>query len=355
MGDALHTHGGVTSAQEARLADAGLLAVQGPTPADVRTGVLAGPGTTTLVTGTASTAPMEYAVAAHQWVTSRGTANGPYRGSLDAVQLVATTAAPASGSRIDVVYEKQQDATPGVPTPDATTAPLYGVAQGVSTTGTPAKPALPVGALELATATVAAGATRTDGAGVTITNTARQTVARGAPIPCRNQTERDALTAFPGLRVLRLDQGGAEEWWDGVGWRITVAGNPVIATGTNVSGTDGAQVLTYAATIPSPGGRYRVEANFTDCRLFMNGAGPIRAEVRIRIGNGAADDALPIVTYGRAGGYNVDPGWEVSAPSRVSGILTGPSRIAVYGVRTGGTGSWSLAPGPSVYYRVVPA
>lgn len=213
MGDALHTGGttsggaGVTSAREARLAQAGLLAVQGPTLLDARTGVLPGPGSTTLVTGTADTAPMAYAIAPHQWVTSRRTADGPYLGALDAVRKVPTTAAPGTGSRIDVAWVRQADNDPTILTPDAVTEDQYGVTQGVPSTGTPAKPPIPVGALELATVTVAAGATRTNGAGVTITNTAGQTAPRGARVPVRNQAEQDALTAFRGLEVYRLDTG----------------------------------------------------------------------------------------------------------------------------------------------------
>jgi hypothetical protein len=206
VADALHTPG-VTSAAEARLDDAGLIAVQGPTALDARTGVLVGPGTTALVTGTADTSPMAYLVAPHHWVTNRGVnTDGVYRGALEAATRVTTTAAPGSGSRIDVIYEKQGDANSTI-TPDASTAPVYGCAQGNPTTGTPVKPSIPVGAIELATATVSAGATATNGAGVVITNTARQTVARGARIPVRNQAERDALTAFPGLEVYRLDTG----------------------------------------------------------------------------------------------------------------------------------------------------
>jgi hypothetical protein len=214
MGDALHTHGGVTDAREARLAQGGLIAAHGPTTLDTRTGVLVGPGTTQLVTGTADTAPMRVAIAPHNWVTSRGAANGPYLGALEASTTVDIAAAPGSGTRTDVVWVKQQDATAGVPSPDASTAPEYGATTGTVGAG---KPTIPVGAEELATVDVAAGATATNGSGVTITNTARQTVARGARIPVRNQAERDALTTHPGLEVYRLDTGqvqlrGAAAW-----------------------------------------------------------------------------------------------------------------------------------------------
>jgi hypothetical protein len=204
--------GGVTAPRDGRHATGALLAVQGPTDLDIRTGVMWGPGSTALVTGTSATGPMTVQIGVHHAVTSRGTANGPYVGpTLDAATTVNIGAAPASGqSRIDVVYVKQQDGNSGVPSPDVTTAPLYGVLAGAAaTTGLQVKPDLTtiVGAEELATVQVAAGATATNGSGVTITNTAKPTVARGARVPVRTQASRDALTAFPGLEVYRLDTG----------------------------------------------------------------------------------------------------------------------------------------------------
>jgi hypothetical protein len=208
MADALHTPG-VVSAQDARLADAGLIAVQGPSAIDVRTGVLPGPNYTALVVGTTATAPMTVQIRTHHWITSRGAANGPYRGSNELTRTVSIAAAPGSNSRIDVVYVKMQDATPGVPSPDATSGELYGVVTGTADVS-PTKPALPVGALELATVTVAAGATNTAGAGVTIAQTARLTALRGTRVPVRNQADRDALTPYAGLEVYRLDNGRVE-------------------------------------------------------------------------------------------------------------------------------------------------
>lgn len=212
MGDALFVHGGVTDAQEARLALAGLIALQGPSLMDARTGVMHGPGSTALVTGTSSTAPMRVSIAPHNWVTTRGAANGPYLGALAAAQTVDIAAAPASGTRVDVVYVKQNDPTPGVPTPDtspATAQPIYGVLQGTVGAGKPSLATI-VGAEELATVSVSAGATRTTDGTVLITNTARQVVARGVDIPVRDQAERDALTTHPLLTVKRLDTGKVE-------------------------------------------------------------------------------------------------------------------------------------------------
>lgn len=182
MADALHTPG-VTSAAEARIDDAGLLAVQSTGALTARTGVLAGPGTLNLVTGTTDTAPMAVLVGAHHWVTSRATADGVYRGAMEVATRVSIAAAPASGTRTDVVYVKQNDASSTI-TPDATTAPVYAAVTGTVGGG---KPAIPVGAEELATVSVTAGATNTLGTGITITNTARQTTARGGILPERTQ------------------------------------------------------------------------------------------------------------------------------------------------------------------------
>lgn len=225
MGRALHTPGpagvGAVSAAEARLDDAGLLAVQGPSLIDIRTGVLHGPGSTALVTSTTDTAPMAYLVAPHHWNSSRGVnSDGVYRGALAVATRVTTTAAPGSGTRTDVIWVKQNDQNSTL-TPDANDNDVYGCTQGAVGGG---KPAIPVGALELATATVAAGAVSTASAQVTITNTARQTVAHGAPIPVRSTAERTALQnawgATGGLSVKRLDVAGFPmEEWDGAGWR----------------------------------------------------------------------------------------------------------------------------------------
>ena len=228
MGDALHVNGGVTDAREARLAQAGLIAVQGPSMLDARTGVMAGPNATALVTSTTSTAPMRVSVAAHQWVTTRGSANGPYLGVLEAPTTVDIAAAPGSGTRIDVIYVKQQDSTPGVPTADATTAPLYGVKAGTVGGGKPTLTDI-VGAEELATVQVNAGATATNGAGVTITNTARVTAARGAPVVCRTLTEANTMTGYPGADQI-IVANSWRRWHDGTRWRfhgdhVTVANN----------------------------------------------------------------------------------------------------------------------------------
>lgn len=217
MGNALHTPGlpgvGAVSPAEARLDDAGLIAA-GATLLEPRTGVLYGPGAATLLTGTADTAPMTVAIGAHHWVSSRQASDGVYRGANEqAGRKVNIGAAPGSGAgdRVDVVYVKQGDPQSTVSTghaTDATAAPVYGVLAGTPGSGKPSLTGIP-GAEEVGTVTVSPGAASTNGAGVAIANTARLTVARGAPIPVRNQAERDAITT-PLQQVHRLDTGGWE-------------------------------------------------------------------------------------------------------------------------------------------------
>lgn len=232
MADAFGTPGGFTSAKDQRLDQGGLLATSGATTLDVRTGVLWGPGTTTLVTGTSATGTMTVSIAPHHAVTSRGAGDGPYLGpTLESSTTVNIGAAPASNSRIDVVYEKQADAAATI-SPDGATAPEYGVVPGTAS-ATPTKPSLAsvVGAVEIATVQVASTATSTLGAGVTITNTALQTVARGAAIPVRNTTERAALTTFTGLTIARLDDGGRHERWNGSRWAPVSTADRTVAEG----------------------------------------------------------------------------------------------------------------------------
>lgn len=236
--DALTAGVGQTDQRDARHAVGGLLAVQGPTALDIRTGVLTGPGSTALITGTTKTGPkMSVQIGVHVAVPSRGAANGAYLGpTLEAPLEVDVDLAPASGSRIDVVYVKQRDTTSGIPTPDVTPGPLYGVLTGQVSTGTPGKPDLStiVGAEELGTVQVSASATSTNGSGVVITNTARQTVARGGVLPVADPDGRAALAAaggvYRGLVVHERSTGRLYEWSQPTGqqagaWRY-VGGEP---------------------------------------------------------------------------------------------------------------------------------
>lgn len=239
MADALGTFGagpvGVVTAQEHRLALAATIAGLSTGILDARTGVLPCPNSLALVTGTAATAPMTVSIAAHQAVTARTSAQGVYLGpTLEAPTTVNIAAAPSSNSRIDVVYVVQQDADSSVLSPDASTGPVWAVATGTASSS-PVKPAIPVGALELATVTVAAGATTTAGGLVTISNTVRQTVARGGIVP-----SRPGVTAAGGyVGAYRDDPTSFLQRWDGTNWNTYATTASVAATTAFVTQASG--------------------------------------------------------------------------------------------------------------------
>lgn len=159
---------------------------------------------TVVVAGTASTSPMSYDVSAITTVINRAANEGVYINTLTGTSNVATTAAPGTGSRYDLIYVKQNDTDKG----DADNTAVLAVLQGTASAGTPTKPyaSLPAGAYVLAEALVNTGATATNGAQVTITQVWRYTALRGNPIPVRNTTERAEITTpTNGLQVIRLD------------------------------------------------------------------------------------------------------------------------------------------------------
>jgi hypothetical protein len=198
----------VTSPTDARLALSGLVAA-GSSGVDVRQGAFYG-STVFNITGTSN---MSYNVSGGVAVISRGASTGPYLAALDGSTNVTTTAAPGSGSRYDVIYIQVNDVEQG----DADSHTVLGVVQGTES-GSPSEPSVPTGALRIGKALVPSGATRTD-TGVTITKDVQYTAARGASILCRNQAERDAMTAHEGLRVYRADQGFDNIYQDGT-WGI---------------------------------------------------------------------------------------------------------------------------------------
>lgn len=145
-----NTDGSGTSALAVRQGLAGLFT--GP-------GVLPG-AASPLVTGNAD---WTYTVGAAGFVTRRSASDGVHLLGNDGPTTVATTAAPGTGSRIDVVWVRQRS---NGENGDTTSVPDFGVTQGTAS-GSPVKPSIPTGALELATATVAAGNANTAAATIT--------------------------------------------------------------------------------------------------------------------------------------------------------------------------------------------
>lgn len=204
------TAGGVgTTAQQARLSQAGLLTRDGDL--GIRPGVLSG----LTVTGTAG---WYYNVSAGHAATTRGATDGAALPTVDGVTATPTVAAaPASGSRFDLVWIRQNDLDAG----DADNDAVLGVTQG-DASGSPARPygLVPADALVLYEAELHAGAANTADPLVTITDVRTFTTTRGAPIPVTSLAQRNALPAIPGLEAKRMDLAGCPvERYDGASWR----------------------------------------------------------------------------------------------------------------------------------------
>lgn len=143
-------------------------AVRGTTPVEARkalAGMFSSAGVLTggTVTGTAG---WTYSVAAAPIASTRGASDGVVLFGIDGPTATpAVSPAPGTGSRIDIIYAKHND----VDNADADSEAFLAVASGAAS-GTPVAPTIPPGAVELARATVAAGATSTSHANVTISH-----------------------------------------------------------------------------------------------------------------------------------------------------------------------------------------
>ena len=173
----------VTTPLDARLMNmAGLVANSDGSP---RVGVLGGANHSIVST----LATMNVAVAAAEFATSKGKADGVAVFTNDGVVNVPIAAAPASNSRITVIWVKHNDNTTG----DANSLPVFGTTDGAAA-AIPTKPAIPTGALELATLRVYSGTTASNGGPNTLVNTYQMTTARDATVPFRTKVELDAWT-----------------------------------------------------------------------------------------------------------------------------------------------------------------
>lgn len=345
MADALGTPGGVVDSKDHRLALASMVAPLSSTgPFVTRLGVMSAPGSTTLLTGTSATGTMTVNVAAHHWVTTRSPGDGVYIGTKEATGTVNIAAAPGANSRIDVVYSKQNDSASSL-SPDGSTGESYAVVTGTAA-ASPVKPSLPVGATEIGTVTVAAGATSTNGAGVTITNTARQVVARGGIIPVRNQAERDEITAYPAV-VYRLDTDTLEKHALTGSWAsialTSVADVPWVYPIRNAAYS---YTLTGAmATITSGSFSVTVPSGRT---LDVEFKAP-----RIVISNG--DSRMQLVMGGVVQDYiQYSTGASLYAPARLTGSIVGTGALVTTTVQAQtilGASTVDSGPGGPVIYR----
>lgn len=224
-----------------------------------RTGVIT--GSDGLVTALAT---MNVAIAAAYFAASKSKADGVTVFTNDGTVNVPITAAPASNSRIDVIWVRHQDSTTG----DAASTPIFGVTAGTAA-ASPTMPAIPTGALELATLRVYAGTTAANGGSNVLTNTYQMTGPRGSTITTRSIAERDAWSAPNGAQcyVIATDRFYVRR---ASGWRlieddvVNAWTTLTAATGwTANSGVNAPQVSRRAGTVFYHGGFYGGAANST--------------------------------------------------------------------------------------------
>jgi hypothetical protein len=316
-----------------------LLATNSSDPGDIRQGVLY-TGQQTLLNATSG---LTVTVPALHFVGSKAYSNGAYLGFNPTTATVTVPAAPTVGlKRIDVLYVVQQDAGALV-SADGTTAAAFGVHAGIASS-TPLKPALtdapaaPVGAIEVGaitwdstssvpTATNASAA----GASCTLATTCLWTTTRGAPVPARNATERDAtLTPWEGLEVYRLDLHAVDTYSNGSwGWQTytpTITGattNPTLGTGGSATGRFQIddKTVTVAGTI-----------HFGTGATFGSGTYSISLPLPVS-GSAAGIMGGQVVVY--PGGSFWGMGWALPAGSAFQIFISGSSTGAGTALLTG--------------------
>ena len=214
-----------------------------------RSGILLG-AASPLVTGNATWA---YNVGTFHAYVSRSAADGGQVYGNDASALIGATGvgttvpiAPAAGlQRIDIIWTRHPTNTENA---DTASEPLFGVASGTAA-ATAVAPSIPTGAIELGRNLMTDAATSTVSAGNTITQTALYTALRGAPVPVRNATERDALTLYDGLQAYRLDTHVVEAY-NGTAWGPLASPGALIPVGTATASGDTTKQITacFSAT-----------------------------------------------------------------------------------------------------------
>lgn len=235
-----------------------------------------------LVTGRAS---MGYDIGVFNAVTARTTA-GAEEVANDGTVTVATTAAPSSNSRKDVIWVRCLFVFLG----DATNDVVLGVTQGVAS-ATPDKPSIPAGALELAVAEVPSTATTTLSSGVVITQSAPFTAAAGGIVWLRNAA--DTWAAPEGAYAFRMDTktlmqraGGA---WASVNKRVRRIPGTASGSLAGASWVDLAAQQTIPASPFGPGVPYAVSVlavsnatlagNTYALRVLIDGAANAQTQV----------------------------------------------------------------------------
>jgi hypothetical protein len=166
---------------------------------------------------------------------------GPYWVSLPADETATLTAAHATSPRKDIVvirvYDTDEDGS-GLRT--ARSEYITGIAAP-----SPSEPAVPAGAVKIATIDVPAQG----GGSPAVTMNAPYTVAPGGMLPVRNAAELAAVTPYPGMAVYMLDGTGLLIW-SGSAWIL-----PVNLLGVQTAGMAGKKVLAGRSNIQATNGQ----------------------------------------------------------------------------------------------------
>ena len=238
---------GVVTPEDFKLAQGGLVVKSGS--GFGRAGLFWN-GNATIVSGTAG---MAYSVAQYACATRRtGSTAMVFGGNDGTIASLATTAAPGSNSRYDVVYHWHREYSL-----DGTDSnPVIGVVQGTAA-ASPTAPSLAAypGAIELARILVPAGVTATN-SGTTITQTAPFTAMAGGVVAFRTTTERDAGTYIEGQLGWLIDSNTmwsytGSQWSamsDALVCRVTRASNA--PTVSSVSPSDLSANANWVTTSP---------------------------------------------------------------------------------------------------------
>ena len=160
------------------------------------------------------------------------TAQGSYRWATDTNVTGTVTASDATYARKDIVYIQVNDSSSGDGSGALTANVLYAAGTPSATPVAPDLTGTRARSFLVGTITVP----QTGGGSPTVVRNPAVFVAAGAPQPVFSQSERDAMTAYDGLDVKRMDLPGRPiDTYNGTAWQLPPQGQ--IATATYPSGT----------------------------------------------------------------------------------------------------------------------
>lgn len=270
------------------------------------------------------------------------THQGMYGWATDANETGTVTAADATNPRKDIVYIQVNDKN--VDTSGALSAPVLYLAG--TPAATPAAPTLPPRSFLVGTISVPVAG----GGSPTVVRNPAVFVAAGAALPVFSPAERDALTAYDGLTVRRMDLPNRPAFtWDGTKWAGPPLGtlSNVVNAGSNVVGITLNNMLETTVSVEANrsieiratiDGSSSMDAMFVGYTLAYGGTGTGGTSVRTAsmryttTGLGEAFEVTAIVTTSAAGSLRFNLQAQVTVPSTGGQTMTstaGNTRLTV--------------------------